>query len=47
MGVPQRVVISDRGLKEGLLEVQGRRDAEAAKVAVAEVAATVKARLGT
>ncbi|MFO1339717.1 MAG: proline--tRNA ligase [Burkholderiaceae bacterium] len=46
VGVPQRVVISDRGLKEGLLEVQGRRDSEAAKVAVADVASTVKARLG-
>jgi prolyl-tRNA synthetase len=45
IGVPLRVVISDRGLKEGQLEVQGRRDAEASKVAVAEVAATVKARL--
>lgn len=45
VGVPLRVVISDRGLKEGLLEVQGRRDAEASKVAVADVGATVKARL--
>jgi prolyl-tRNA synthetase len=47
IGVPLRVVISDRGLKEGLLEVQGRRDAEAAKVAVADVGATVKARLAS
>jgi prolyl-tRNA synthetase len=45
IGVPLRVVISDRALKEGQLEVQGRRDAEAGKVALAEVAATVKARL--
>lgn len=45
IGVPLRVVISDRGLKEGLLEVQGRRDSEAAKVATADVGATVKARL--
>ncbi len=45
IGAPVRVVLSDRGLKEGLLEVQGRRDAEAAKVAVADVAAQVKARL--
>ncbi|HEV8689411.1 MAG TPA: proline--tRNA ligase [Ideonella sp.] len=45
IGVPMRVVISDRALKEGQLEVQGRRDAEASKVAVAEVAATLKARL--
>jgi len=45
IGVPVRVVISDRGLKEGQLEVQGRRDAEASKVPVAEVGAFVKARL--
>jgi prolyl-tRNA synthetase len=45
IGVPLRVVLSDRGLKEGLLEVQGRRDAEATKVALADVGATVKARL--
>ncbi len=45
VGVPQRVVLSDRALKEGLLEVQGRRETEASKVAVAEVAAYVKARL--
>jgi prolyl-tRNA synthetase len=45
IGVPLRVVISDRALKEGSLEVQGRRDAEATKVAIADVGATVKARL--
>ena len=27
IGVPHRVVISDRGLKDGKLEYQGRRDA--------------------
>ena len=27
IGVPHRVVISDRGLKEGKVEYQGRRDA--------------------
>lgn len=45
IGVPQRVVLSDRGLKEGLLEVQGRRESEAAKVAVADVASALQARL--
>lgn len=45
IGVPQRVVISDRALKEGALEVQGRQDAEASKVPLAEVGAFVKARL--
>jgi len=46
VGVPQRVVISDRALKEGLLEVQGRRDAEATKIATTDVVASVLARLG-
>ncbi|MET3380975.1 proline--tRNA ligase [Variovorax paradoxus] len=32
IGVPHRVVISDRGLKEGQLEYQGRRDTAATKV---------------
>jgi len=45
IGAPVRVVISDRGLKEGQRELQGRRDAEASKVAVADVAALVQARL--
>ena len=46
IGVPHRVVVSDRGLKEGQLEYQGRRDAEATKVPLAEVAAFVKAKFG-
>lgn len=45
IGVPYRVVISDRGLKEGQAEVQGRRDAAAAAVPVAGVAEYLKARL--
>jgi prolyl-tRNA synthetase len=45
IGVPQRVVISDRGLKDGRLEVQGRRDAEPTTVPPADVGAFVKARL--
>jgi prolyl-tRNA synthetase len=45
IGVPHRVVIGDRGLKEGLTEYQGRRDTEATKVPVAEIANLVKARL--
>lgn len=45
VGVPHRVVISDRGLKEGQLEYQHRRDATATKVAAGEIGAFVKARL--
>jgi prolyl-tRNA synthetase len=46
IGVPLRVVISDRGLKAGTVEVQGRRDAAAAAVPLVDALATVKARLG-
>lgn len=45
IGVPQRIVVSDRGLKEGQVEVQGRRDAAPATLPQAEVAARVKASL--
>ncbi len=46
IGVPHRVVISDRGLKEGQLEYQHRRDAAATKVPAGEVFSFVKGRLG-
>ena len=38
IGVPHRVVVSERGLKEGQLEYQGRTDAAAVKVAQEEAA---------
>jgi prolyl-tRNA synthetase len=45
IGVPNRVVISDRGLKEGQVEVQGRREAQASTVPVNEVVSLLAARL--
>jgi prolyl-tRNA synthetase len=45
IGIPHRVVIGDRGLKEGVLEYQHRRDAQATKVAAAEVAKLVADKL--
>ncbi|NDZ15207.1 proline--tRNA ligase [Variovorax sp. WS11] len=45
IGVPHRVVISDRGLKDGQFEYQHRRDTAATKVPVAEVAAFIKGKL--
>ena len=45
IGVPHRVVIGDRGLKEGIAEYQGRRDAEAVKIPLAELAAFVGSKL--
>ena len=46
VGVPHRVVISDRGLKDGKVEYQGRRDAQATTVDAGGVAAFVGAKLG-
>ncbi|RDI26338.1 proline--tRNA ligase [Pseudacidovorax intermedius] len=45
IGVPHRLVISDRGLKEGQFEYQHRRDTAATKVPAAEAAAFLKGRL--
>jgi prolyl-tRNA synthetase len=45
IGVPHRVVIGDRGLKEGNLEYQGRRDTEATSVPLADIVAFIKARV--
>jgi prolyl-tRNA synthetase len=45
VGIPHRVVIGERGLKEGVVEYQHRRDAEATKVPVAGVAAFVRGRI--
>ncbi|MDB5751841.1 MAG: proS, partial [Ramlibacter sp.] len=45
IGVPHRVVISDRGLKEGQLEYQHRRDAGATKVPAGDIAGFLKGRL--
>jgi prolyl-tRNA synthetase len=46
IGVPHRFVIGDRGLKEGKLEYQGRRDSEPTLLPVGEAAqfATSKIR---
>ncbi len=43
IGVPHRVVVSERGLKEGTLEYQGRRDAGATPMAVDAVLAKFSA----
>ncbi|MDP5116748.1 MAG: proline--tRNA ligase [Burkholderiaceae bacterium] len=46
IGVPHRVTIGDKGLKDGLVEYQHRRDAEASKVPVADLLGLLKAKLG-
>jgi prolyl-tRNA synthetase len=45
IGVPHRVVIGERGLKEGSLEYQGRRDAAATPVALAGMADFIRDKL--
>ncbi|MDB5756341.1 MAG: proline--tRNA ligase [Massilia sp.] len=45
IGVPHRVVIGERGLKEGKLEYQGRRDAEATAVPVSDMVEFIKGKL--
>jgi prolyl-tRNA synthetase len=45
VGIPHRVVIGDRGLKDGKLEYQGRRDASATAVPVAQAGEFLTAKL--
>jgi prolyl-tRNA synthetase len=45
IGVPHRVTLGDRGLKEGMVEYQHRRDACATSVAVTDILALIRARL--
>jgi prolyl-tRNA synthetase len=45
IGVPHRIVIGERGLKEGQLEYQGRRDEAAMPVPRDDMVAFVKAKL--
>jgi prolyl-tRNA synthetase len=45
IGVPHRVTIGDRGLKEGQMEYQHRRDTAATKLATTEVLNFLKAKL--
>ena len=45
IGVPHRVTIGDKSLKEGQVEYQHRRDGEATKVPAGDIAAFVKGRL--
>lgn len=45
IGIPHRVTIGDRGLKEGMVEYQARRDAAATKVAVTEIESFIRGKL--
>ncbi len=45
IGIPHRIVIGDRGLKNGMLEYKGRRDAENQDIAIDEVASFLQQKL--
>jgi prolyl-tRNA synthetase len=45
IGIPHRIVIGERGLKEGMLEYQGRRETSAARVPLADIAQLVQQKL--
>jgi len=46
LGIPHRITIGDRGLKDGKVEYQGRRETAATPVPVADVAGFVRGMLG-
>ncbi len=45
IGVPHRVVVSDRGLKEGMLEYQSRRDSAGTKIAQIDAAKFIEEQI--
>jgi prolyl-tRNA synthetase len=46
IGIPHRVVVSDRGLAEGNLEYKSRKETEAQNVPVADILSFLKNRIG-
>ena len=47
IGIPHRVTIGERGLKEGMVEYQTRHDAAATRVGVADILSFISHRTGT
>ena len=45
IGIPYRIVVGDRGLKDGVVEYQGRRDQQAKRIALGEAATALRSRL--
>ena len=45
IGIPHRVVVGERGLKEGKLEYKGRTDAEATLIATSEMTGFLQLKL--
>lgn len=45
IGIPHRLVVGDRGLKEGTIEYKGRLDSESQNIALAEALTLIKEKL--
>ena len=45
IGIPHRIVISERGLKQSLIEYQGRNDQAAQSIATDEILFFIKQKL--
>ncbi|SDH96469.1 proline--tRNA ligase [Pseudomonas panipatensis] len=46
IGIPHRIVVSDRGLAEGTLEYKGRRDTESQNIALDDLKSFLMAKIG-
>ncbi|MGD8428985.1 MAG: proline--tRNA ligase [Ectothiorhodospiraceae bacterium] len=46
IGIPHRIVVSDRGLEAGTVEYRGRRDTENQNIAIDEITGYLRERLG-
>ncbi|MBI3903087.1 MAG: proline--tRNA ligase [Nitrosomonadales bacterium] len=45
IGIPHRIVIGERGLKEGMVEYKGRRDADAQQVPMQDIVQFIQSKL--
>ena len=45
VGIPHRIVVGERGLKDGQLEYKGRNDAEAMMIPATDIIPFLKGRL--
>ncbi len=45
IGIPHRIVVGDRGLKDGMIEYQGRRDAAATSIPLQSALEFIKSRI--
>jgi prolyl-tRNA synthetase len=45
IGIPHRIVIGDRGLKEGVVEYQARQDSEVQRIALTDIEHFIRAKL--